>query len=1112
MLKKLFGFDRASHSVRTEIMAGITIFLTMSYILAVNPDIFSKLDMPGGAVFTSTALAAIVGCFAMAFWGKLPFGLAPGMGLNAFFVYTVCLGMGYHWSFALTAVFLEGLLFILLTVTNVREAIVNAIPTNLRYAIGAGIGLFIAFIGLQHAGIIVDNGATLVTLGEVTEGPALLGIIGLFITGVMYVKGVRGAMLFGVLITMMIGIPMGITQFRGVVSTPSSIEPIFCQFQWESILSLDMLVVVFTFLFIDMFDTVGTLIGVCQRAGMVNKDGRIERLNQAFMADAIATTAGAMLGTSTTTTYVESAAGVAQGGRTGLTAFTVGCCFVVALFFSPLFLSIPSAATAPVLIIVGLLMLEPIKNIDFSDYTESIPAFVCIILMPLSYSISDGILIGMICYVVLNILCGKFKKISIPMYILAALFILKYIFIVVPEKASAEEVVPIQQETMLSVSSPDGRTTLAFDLNDKGEAVYMLQFGDEEIVSSSRLGLDTSVGDFTTGLTLAECSREAFNETWRPVWGQFAEIENSYNELSVTLENTAKQQMVVTFRLYDDGLALRYTLPGEGECDIYNERTEFRMADNYEVHWMAGSDDDAEFDYLHTTLDGITPKAMKESSDRATDIMRCGVATPVAMKTAEGSYVAIHEAALWDYPGMALAYDANSRTFTSELSGNNEVKSHNELGFSTPWRVVVVGDRIGTLVETSIILNLNEPSKLDDTSWIKPMKYVGVWWEMHLKESIWDMDGQYPHSATTANVKRYIDFAAENGFGGVLVEGWNEGWGRGERFDYTKPYPDFDIEELTRYAAERGVEIIGHHETYANVENYDQQMEAAYDYYERFGINSVKTGYVGSINGRNHYDQSMVEHYNRTVVLASEHKLCVDIHEPIHSTGICRTYPNLMSAEGMRGQEWHAWNAGNCIDHNPTLPFTRNLAGPMDFTPGIFDLRYHNTINKAAATADGSVNKEYDYTYYVNSTLAHQLAQYVVFYSPIQMVADLPENYREHDDALAFIREVPVDWATTRCLDGEIGDYCITARRDKHSDNWYVGGITDGQRRSVTLAFDFLDAGRKYEATIYRDGENAGWNATPTDYVIETLSVDSTSTLDITMAEGGGFAISIKAL
>ena len=430
MLKKLFGFDPAKTTIRTEILAGITIFLTMSYILAVNPAMFKLLDgMPEGSVFTSTALAAIVGCLAMAFWGKLPFGLAPGMGLNAFFVYTVCIGMGYAWQFALTAVFIEGLIFILLTVTNVREAIVKAIPVNLRYAVGAGIGLFIAFIGLQNAGVIVNSDATLVVLGDITSGSALLAMIGLIITGVLYLKNVRGALLLGILITTLIGIPMGITDFKGVLSQPHSIAPIFCQFDWKNILTLDMVVIVFTFLFIDMFDTVGTLIGVCTKAKLVDEKGNIDRLNQAFMADAIATTVGACLGTSTTTTYVESASGVAQGGRSGLTAFVIACCFAVALFFSPLFLSIPAAAIAPVLIIVGLMMLEPVKNIDFNDFSEAIPAFVCIIVMPLAYSISDGILTGMICYTIFNLLCGNFKKLTPTMIILSILFILKYIFI-----------------------------------------------------------------------------------------------------------------------------------------------------------------------------------------------------------------------------------------------------------------------------------------------------------------------------------------------------------------------------------------------------------------------------------------------------------------------------------------------------------------------------------------------------------------------------------------------------------------------------------------------------------------------------------------------------------
>ena len=429
MLKKLFGFDPAKTTVKTEIIAGITTFLTMSYILAVNPSMFSELSMPGGAVFTSTALAAIIGCVAMAFIGKLPFGLAPGMGLNAFFVYSVCLGMGYSWQFALTAVLIEGLIFIILTITNVREAIVNAIPTSLRNAIGAGIGLFIAFIGLSSASVVVADEATLVDLGNITSGSGLLAMIGIIITGFLYVKKVPGAILLGIIITMVIGIPMGVTEFKGVLSSPESISPIFFQFQFDNIWSLDMVSIVFTFLFIDMFDTVGTLVGVCTKANMVDEKGNIARLKHAFMADSIATTAGAMLGTSTTTTYVESAAGVAQGGRSGLTALIIAGCFAVALFFSPLFLSIPSAATAPALVLVGLMMMESVTKIDFTDFSEALPAFICIITMPLTYSISNGILIGMITYVLMNVICGNFKKITPVMYILTVLFILKFTFI-----------------------------------------------------------------------------------------------------------------------------------------------------------------------------------------------------------------------------------------------------------------------------------------------------------------------------------------------------------------------------------------------------------------------------------------------------------------------------------------------------------------------------------------------------------------------------------------------------------------------------------------------------------------------------------------------------------
>ncbi|MBR0534376.1 MAG: NCS2 family permease [Bacteroidales bacterium] len=436
LLSKAFGFDASKHTVRTEIVAGITTFLTMAYILAVNPNIFGALDMPRGSVFTATALAALVGTLVMALYAKKPFALAPGMGLNAFFVFTVCLGMGHSWQFALTAVFIEGILFIILTLTKVRSWILNAIPLSLKHAIGAGIGLFIAFIGLQNAGIIANNDSTLVALGDITHGTALLAVIGIVITGALVILKVKGAILLGILVTTVIGLIIkdpatgaAITSFNGVVSAPDSIAPIFCKFEWGSIFSLDMLAVVFTFLFIDMFDTMGTLIGVSQKAGMVDEKGNVEGIDKMFMADSIATVAGACFGTSTTTTYVESASGVGAGGRTGLTAFTVAICFALALFLSPLFLAIPSAATAPALVIVGVMMMTPIVKIDWEDFSESIPAFICVLLMPVAYSISDGILIGVISYVVLNACAGKFKKISPTMWVLAALFILKYIFI-----------------------------------------------------------------------------------------------------------------------------------------------------------------------------------------------------------------------------------------------------------------------------------------------------------------------------------------------------------------------------------------------------------------------------------------------------------------------------------------------------------------------------------------------------------------------------------------------------------------------------------------------------------------------------------------------------------
>ena len=432
LVQKTFGLDPAKHSIRTEIIAGITTFLTMAYILAVNPSIFSALasqGMPTDAVFTATALAAIVGCLVMSIYAKKPFGLAPGMGLNAFFVFTVCLGMGHTWQMALTAIFLEGILFILLTVTNVRKLIVDAIPLSLKRAIGAGIGLYIAFIGLKSAGIIVSSEATSVTLGSFSEPTAILAIIGLILTSVLVILKVRGGMLIGIIITTLIGIPMGVTNYSGIVSTPPSIAPIFCQFEWAHIFSWDMLAIVFTFLFIDMFDTIGTVVGVSVKSGMVDEKGNVDGINKVLMADAVATVAGAAFGTSTTTTYIESASGVSEGGRTGLTSFTIALCFAIALLFSPLFLAIPGAATGPVLFIVGVMMTAPVKEIDWEDYSEAIPAFVTMLLMPLAYSISDGIMLGLISYVFLNTLTGKVKKVSVMMWIHAILFILRYVLI-----------------------------------------------------------------------------------------------------------------------------------------------------------------------------------------------------------------------------------------------------------------------------------------------------------------------------------------------------------------------------------------------------------------------------------------------------------------------------------------------------------------------------------------------------------------------------------------------------------------------------------------------------------------------------------------------------------
>lgn len=426
MLKKLFGFDSSKNMVKTEIMAGITTFLTMAYILAVNPNILSDTGMDKGALFTTTVVVSAVATMLMGLYAKMPFALAPGMGLNAFFAYTVCSILGYSWQFALTAVFIEGILFILLTISNLREKIVDVIPETLKNSISVGIGIYIAFIGLNSAGVVINNEATLVSIGDITTGSALVCIIGIILSSILLIKNVTGALMIGIIITALIGIPLGVTNINGVLSAPPSIEPIFCKFEWAQIFSKEMFIIVFTLLFVDLFDTIGTIIGVTTRAGMI-KNGKIPRLKQAFLVDAVATTGGAVLGTSTVTTFVESAAGVEAGGRTGLTAFVTGLCFLSALFFAPLFLSIPAAATAPVLVLVGVKMMASVVKIDFKNYSESIPAFICIIMMPLCYSISDGIALGVLSYVLVNMLSGNYKKLTLGTYILAAFFVMKFL-------------------------------------------------------------------------------------------------------------------------------------------------------------------------------------------------------------------------------------------------------------------------------------------------------------------------------------------------------------------------------------------------------------------------------------------------------------------------------------------------------------------------------------------------------------------------------------------------------------------------------------------------------------------------------------------------------------
>jgi alpha-glucosidase len=659
------------------------------------------------------------------------------------------------------------------------------------------------------------------------------------------------------------------------------------------------------------------------------------------------------------------------------------------------------------------------------------------------------------------------------------------------------------------LSSPDGRIEIIVDVNAKGEPTYSATFSGAPVISASRLGFRFSGAPaLADRLSIAEASRAAKNDTWEQPWGERRIVRDHHNELAVTFATSEKRprRMTVRFRAFDDGFGFRYELPkqkGMEKVEIVNELTEFTVSPDATCYWIPGRRWNR-YEYLYqTTRCGDVPVAH----------------TPMTLKTASGAHVSIHEAALVDYSAMALNQQRDG-IFKADLAPWSDGALVRKIGaFSTPWRTVQIAPDAKSLLNSSLILNLNEPSALGDVSWFEPGVYVGVWWEMHVRDSSWGMKPL--HGATTENVKRYIDFAAKNGLKGVLVEGWNIGWdddwfGNGDVFDFTKSYPDFDLPELHRYGAEKGVRIIGHHETGGAATHYERQMDAAFALYEQNGVRTVKTGYVADGGGIQRIDENGVErlewhdgqfmanHHLNVVKAAARHKIAINPHEPIKDTGLRRTYPNWVSREGARGQEYNAWGLPpNPPEHDAMLPFTRMLAGPMDFTPGIFNLR----PNDVPPVRDDMTRP--DKRSRVETTLAKQLALYVTIYSPIQMAADLPQNYEARPEAFQFIKDVPADWEETIGVAGEIGDFVAIARKRRNGDDWYLGMVTDEKARTIDAPLSFLDAGKTYVAEIYRDGAKADFDANPYEIVIERREVESGDTLSFRLGRSGGAAVKI---
>lgn len=638
------------------------------------------------------------------------------------------------------------------------------------------------------------------------------------------------------------------------------------------------------------------------------------------------------------------------------------------------------------------------------------------------------------------------------------------------------------------VTSPDGTIRLAFAVDSAGRMTYSVTDGGVRLFEPSRLGFEAAETDLGGGFAVENVSRTSVDETWTQPWGENKENRSRYNEMAVRLRNGGGVRLTLRFRVFDDGLGFRYEYEacGADSLRVTDELTEFRFAADGDSWTIPASFDTYELLYRKLPL--------SELADAN---------TPATFKVG-GLYGSIHEAALYDFPEMTLR-KTDGLAFKSDLAPLPDgTKAHVGNKFTTAWRTVQLAPDAVGLINSSLILNLNEPSKIGDTSWIRPMKYVGVWWGMHLGVETWAMDDR--HGATTENAKRHIDFAAANNIQGVLFEGWNEGWenwGGSQSFDFTKPYADFDIAEIVRYARERGIEIIGHHETGGNIPDYERQLERAVKWYADLGIHNLKTGYAGGISGgNNHHGQYMVRHYQHVVETAAKYRMTVNAHEPIKDCGIRRTWPNMMSREGARGKEWDAWSAGNPPSHEVTLPFTRLLAGPMDFTPGTFDILYENTRNSPRRKL-WNCGPEVDMR--VNTTLAKQIAEWVIIYSPVQMASDLIENYEGHP-AFRFFRDFDADCDWSRALAGEPGEFVAVVRRA--GENYFLGAATDEQPRTLSLPLDFLKPGTKYRATIYADGPDADWKTNPTSYTISEREVSAADTLEVAMAPGGGQAVS----